>query len=578
MLDKQILHSDFGSDNGFKAKTIRLENLNLIAGAVDFFGIENLIDNAIQKESNNPGVPYGTLVKALIMQCLQVPYQSLYNTQEFYSDKPFDVLFNGNVLNAEDFNRVNMARMLDAVYEYGIEKLFTDIAVNVFNKIKIDVTAVHLDSTSFHYDGKSREEQGCEIVLRKGYSRDGHPELNQINALMMVDTLTRIPLWHHCVSGNTSDNTSFNEAINKFLPFLQQQFKELQYLVGDSALCTAKNLQDAKEKNIKIVTRVPDKDTIAKECFSMDTEGKFTPVNKDEPLGPQAMWCGNKKLGDVELKMMMVINPNMKGKKTETYTNRAKKEEEQTKSAVKKFSTQPFACKADAEKAVNKLEKSLKYCKLADIKYETIEGYAHKGRHKKDELPISKGVIVFAEVSIMEDVLELKINESLRYIIATTDITRDWTMADLLAIYHRQSAVERGWRCIKDPKILVCSIFLKKPSRIATLMWLMTLGLLVYCAMEYHIRKTMQDNELWIPTPDNRYPMYKPTLLRLLTYISRCETHLNIVYKDHVPITVNFTCAHEPVKELLRALEPEFSYYYTAAPYSMKIYQMAAED
>ena len=141
----------------------------------------------------------------------------------------------------------------------------------------------------------------------------------------------------------------------------------------------------------------------------------------------------------------------------------------------------------------------------------------------------------------MEDVLELKINESLRYIIATTDITRDWTMADLLAIYHRQSAVERGWRCIKDPKILVSSIFLKKPSRIATLMWLMTLGLLVYCAMEYHIRKTMQDNELWIPTPDNRYPMYKPTLLRLLTYISRCETHLNIVYKDHVPITVNFT-------------------------------------
>ena len=318
MLDKQILHSDFGSDNGFKAKTIRLENLNLIAGAVDFFGIENLIDNAIQKESNNPGVPYGTLVKALIMQCLQVPYQSLYNTQEFYSDKPFDVLFNGNVLNAEDFNRVNMARMLDAVYEYGIEKLFTDIAVNVFNKIKIDVTAVHLDSTSFHYDGKSREEQGCEIVLRKGYSRDGHPELNQINALMMVDTLTRIPLWHHCVSGNTSDNTSINEAINKFLPYLQQQFKELLYLVGDSALCTAKNLQDAKEKNIKIVTRVPDKDTIAKECFSMDTEGKFTPVNKDEPLGPQAMWCGNKKLGDVELKMMMVINPNMKGKKRQS--------------------------------------------------------------------------------------------------------------------------------------------------------------------------------------------------------------------------------------------------------------------
>lgn len=59
---------------------------------------------------------------------------------------------------------------------------------------------MHIDTTCSHYEGQTRVEDGCDIVLDKGYSRDSHPELNQINELMICDELSHIPLFEKCVS------------------------------------------------------------------------------------------------------------------------------------------------------------------------------------------------------------------------------------------------------------------------------------------------------------------------------------------------------------------------------------------
>lgn len=55
-----------------------------------------------------------------------------------------------------------------------------------------------------------------------------------------------------------------------------------------------------------------------------------------------------------------------------------------------------------------------------------------------------------------------------------------------------QSVIERSWRVCKEPLFFVDSIYLKKPSRIDALLWLMSLALLVYSALEYYLRHTMQ--------------------------------------------------------------------------------------
>jgi transposase len=43
---------------------------------------------------------------------------------------------------------------------------------------------------------------------------------------------------------------------------------------------------------------------------------------------------------------------------------------------------------------------------------------------------------------------------------------------DVLFNYKNQSCVEGGFRFLKDPLFFTSSLFLKKPSRIAGLLWL----------------------------------------------------------------------------------------------------------
>jgi len=74
-----------------------------------------------------------------------------------------------------------LSRTLDAIAEYGPERLFLKCSANVAKKLGLKVEIVHLDSTRFHYSGEPRVEDGCNIVLDQGYSRDNHPELGQIN-------------------------------------------------------------------------------------------------------------------------------------------------------------------------------------------------------------------------------------------------------------------------------------------------------------------------------------------------------------------------------------------------------------
>ncbi len=126
---------------------------------------------------------------------------------------PYRGLAGNSTISSHDLNRDVPSRALDAIAEYGPERLFLKCAKAVSSKLGIKPDTVHLDTTSFHYEGRTRTEEGCNLVLDPGYSRDLHPELNQINELMICDKLSRLPLFASCVSGHTSDKTSFRNII-----------------------------------------------------------------------------------------------------------------------------------------------------------------------------------------------------------------------------------------------------------------------------------------------------------------------------------------------------------------------------
>lgn len=59
--------------------------------------------------------------------------------------------------------------------------------------------------------------------------------------------------------------------------------------------------------------------------------------------------------------------------------------------------------------------------------------------------------------------------------------------------------MERGFRFLKDPAFLAASLYLKKPERIMALLMVMTVCLLVYAALEYRIRQSLEAYESTFP-------------------------------------------------------------------------------
>ena len=195
-------------DNTGDLLSTELGNIGLTAAGVDYFGLAPVIESCIGNIGSHVKVTQSELVKLLCCQVLNVPYQSLYETSEFYRGKPVRALTGNEELNVEDINRDVLSRLLDAIADFGPERLFLRCSQEVATKLELNHVSVHIDSTSFHYEGQTRVEDGCDIVLDKGYSRDSHLELNQINELMICDEFSHIPLFKKCVSGHTSDKTS----------------------------------------------------------------------------------------------------------------------------------------------------------------------------------------------------------------------------------------------------------------------------------------------------------------------------------------------------------------------------------
>ncbi len=110
---------------------------------------------------------------------------------------------------------------------------------------------------------------------------------------MICEELNHIPLFEKCVSGHTSDKTSFKDVIITYWSLIKEQFKDLRYLVADSALCTSDNAKELALHHLYAVTRIPDSYGQATECFNLLAQ---------EPEGVKAMWCGECTIGEQKFK------------------------------------------------------------------------------------------------------------------------------------------------------------------------------------------------------------------------------------------------------------------------------------
>jgi transposase len=235
-----------------------LDHLGLVAGMFDELGIGDVLDHATHHNPEMRDLTVGEAVKAMVLNGLGFINQALYLVPRFFDNKPTYRLISPRVTPAQ-LNDDALGRALDTLYKYGVTELYSLIAATAAERLGLTPRFTHLDSTSFHVDGRynSDEEPEDHVVhITRGYSRDHRPDLNQVMLELIVEHQAGIPVLMKPLSGNTSDGKEFGHIVREHVAQLQTTYGTT-YLVADSALYSDDNLQKLAATGIKWITRVP---------------------------------------------------------------------------------------------------------------------------------------------------------------------------------------------------------------------------------------------------------------------------------------------------------------------------------
>ena len=473
-----------------------LDHLGLIAGMIDELGLPELIDTVIKQDHEQRQVSVGLCVKAMVLNGLGFVNRALYLMPHFFKDKPVERLL-GEGVAAEHLNDDALGRALDAIYAYGPEALYGQMAAQAVKRLGLSCKVGHIDTSSFHVDGvyNSGQEDVPEGVIHitQGYSRDHRPDLNQVILQLICEHQAGIPLWMDALSGNSSDKASFRETLNAHLEQLHGGVG-LSLIVADSALYTAKTLQDLG--GFPWITRVPETIGGTRELI-LAVSGEWLET-RPERAYTELGTC----YAGVKQRWLVVYTQAAHGRAEQTVNKQHLKQSQAEYKVFNTLTNRSFACVADAEAALAHLQKTLKVVALHDPRIVEVNSFKGKGRPRKGQPPDAVNYRIEAGVASVLETRHRKIQQKSCFIIASNQLEEAQLCHEEMLDYYTpgQQKVEHGFRFLKDPWFMANTLFLKSPKRIMALMMIMTLCLLIYGALEYRIRQSLQQHQQTFPT------------------------------------------------------------------------------
>jgi transposase len=484
-----------------------LDHLGLVAGMFDELGIGDVLDHATQQTPETRFVTVGTAVKAMVLNGLGFVNQQLYLVPRFFQNKPTQRLVAPGI-NAEHLNDDALGRALDTLYASGVTTLYSLIAATAAERLGLTPRFAHLDSTSFHVDGRYNSEEDPDeyvIHITRGYSRDHRPDLNQVMLELIVEHQAGIPVLMKPLSGNSSDAQDFGEVISTHIDQLHTTYG-VTYLVADSALYSADNLQKLAATDMKWISRVP-----ATLCEAQAVLAQAEPKTMMPLLEGYRYQTVTSTYGRVAQRWLLVYSEQRRAASQRTVDKQWLKQSDKESKTFRQLCRTTFACEADAQQALTAFAHRLETTVLYQATISPLVRYAKRGRPGQSTSP--KQVVYQLQGALASPLAarEARLTQHSCFILATNELEEQLlSPQELLTAYKGQGYTERGFRFLKDPHFLAASLYLKKPERIMALLMVMTVCLLVYAALEYRIRKALVDHRETFPHQTGK-PIQNPT-------------------------------------------------------------------
>ena len=263
-----------------QGQTLQIDHLSICAQVMDDVEMGEKIDQALPTSKAN--VPMGKRVASMVLNGLGFVNRALSLSPSFLRKRPVDLLL-GECFVAEDFNGDSLGRCLDAIHDYGEDKFFSTIALDIASSEGLIGPVSRLDSTSFKVFGEydvPMDVPDDQVLITQGYSKDHRPDLNQVMMTLITNGGSDFPVMMIPQSGNTSDKTEFERVIKARTKELQERFSipEMTWY-ADSALYGKAWLETQQKLSVKWVTRMPN---TVKLCKTTKEKARETPLEQWE--------------------------------------------------------------------------------------------------------------------------------------------------------------------------------------------------------------------------------------------------------------------------------------------------------
>jgi transposase len=356
------------------------------------------------------------------------------------------------------------------------------IATTAAKRLGLTPTFAHLDSTSFHVDGRYNSDAEPDehvIHITRGYSRDHRPDLHQVLLDLMVEHQAGIPVLMKPLSGNTSDATALGQVVTEHMAQLQATDGTTS-LVADRALYRDDTLQKLSDTRLKWIPRVPATLTAAQAALTQATPQRMRPLM--EGYRYQALTA---RYGGVAQRWIVLYSEPRRPQAQRTGDKAWRTQSAAAAKALQKLGHTAFACEADAQQALAALTHGLQTTTLQESRVRPTPRDRKRGRPGQGTAPDQVGYPIEGALASSLAAREACIAQQSCFILATNELDdRTLPPQELLAGYQGQKHAARGFRFLKDPRFLAASLYLKTPERIMALLMVMTVCLLVYAALE----------------------------------------------------------------------------------------------
>lgn len=521
-----------------------LDHLGLVAAMFDELSIGDTLDQATHQNPEMRDLTVGEAVKAMVLNGLGFVNHALYLVPRFFQHKPTSRLISPRVP-PERLNDDALGRALETLYASGVTELYSLIAATAAKRLGLRPAYAHLDTTSFHVDGRynSAEEPEEQVVhITKGYSRDQRPDLNQVMLELIIEHQAGIPVLRKPLSGNSSDAQEFGHVIRTHIEQLRTTYAAT-YLVADSALYSEANLASLAQTEMKWITRVPATLSEAQAVLGSANPQAMAPLT--EGYRYQAL---TSTYGGVAQRWVLIYSEPRQPQAQRSVDKQLHKQSDQEGKAFQQLCGTTFACEADARQALATFEQDLQVTFLTTSAVRATPRYGKRGRPRQGVPPDQVVYQIEGALASSLATRQARVDQHSCFILATNELdTLQLPPPELLAGYKGQVHAERGFRFLKDPQFLAASLYLKKPERIMALLMVMTVCLLVYAALEYRIRQVLQANDATFPNQKGQR-IQNPTARWVFHYF--VGIHLLSV-SGQWPLVLNLTEEHCNLLKLL---------------------------